>query len=184
MSQAATRRAALAMDRPAAERALTHLRVAHLATVDVDGEPYVVPSLFVWTGDTLQLHGTRAVGHFRRNLQHRARLCFEASEAGTVYPYGEFACDLTTSYVSVIGAGAVAIVDDPAAKAQFFDRFLAKYADPTWDQPKGFYPRLDDVVVYVVTPERLTGKLIALPPLGEQWPARNRTKSPGARPPA
>ena len=29
-----------------------------------------------------------------------------------------------------------------------------------------------------------SGKHIALPPLAEQWPARNRTKSPNARPPA
>lgn len=184
MSQAETRRADLALDRAAAEQALASMRVVHLGSVDADGEPYVMPCLFVWTGTAVQLHTTRAVGHFRRNLTHRPRICFEACEPGTVYPYGEFTCDLTISYVSVIGTGPVRIDDDPADKAAFFERFLAKYADPRWNQPKGFYPRLDHVVVFTITPDRLTGKRIALPPVDEQWPARNRTKTPNARPPA
>lgn len=183
MSGPETRRADLALDRADAERALETLRVVHLATVGPDGEPYVIPTLFVWTGAELQCHSTRAVGQFRRNLLHRPVACFEACEAGAVYPYGEFACDLTTSYVSVIGAGPVRTEDDPVAKAAFFERFLAKYADPRWDQPKGFYPRLDQVVVHALAPTRLTGKRIALLPEREQWPAQNRTKSPGARPP-
>src|SRR5689334_11654409 len=157
MSQAETRRADLALRRDEAEQALAGLRVAHVASVGPDGEPYVIPSLFVWTGSALQFHGTRARGQLRRNLDHRPRVCFEACEPGAVYPYGEFVCDLTISYVSVIGAGAVRIDDDPRDKAAFFARFLAKYADPRWDQPTGFYPRLDHVVVYTVTPERLTG---------------------------
>jgi nitroimidazol reductase NimA-like FMN-containing flavoprotein (pyridoxamine 5'-phosphate oxidase superfamily) len=182
MSRPEPRRADLALSPHDTERALAGLRVAHLGSVGADGEPYVVPSLFVWTGAALQFHGTAAIGHFRRNLMHRPVVCFEACEAGTVYPYGEFACDLTTSYVSVIGVGPVRIHEQPDAKAAFFDRFLPKYADPSWDQPKGFYPRLDQVVVYELVPERLTGKHIVLPPLDQQWPARNRTKSPGARP--
>ena len=183
MSRPEPRRADLALSPRDTERALANLRVVHLATVSDDGEPYVVPSLFVWADGTLQFHGTAAIGHFRRNLMHRPVVCFEACEAGAVYPYGEFACDLTTSYVSVIGVGAVRIEEQPDAKAAFFDRFLAKYADPAWDQPKSFYPRLDHVMVYALTPERLTGKHIALPPLSEQWPARNRTKSPGVQAP-
>ena len=79
--------------------------------------------------------------------------------------------------------GIIHIEADRAEKARFFDRFLAKYASPTWQRPKSFYPRLDEVVVYRIEPERVTGKKGPLPPLGEQWPARNLTKSPGAVPP-
>ena len=79
--------------------------------------------------------------------------------------------------------GTFAIVPEPEAKARFFDRFLAKYADATWDRPKGFYPRLDQVTVYRVTIERITGKIGPLPGVAQQWPAVNMTKSPGAVPP-
>jgi len=34
--------------------------------------------------------------------------------------------------------------------------------------------------VYAITAERITGKEQALPPLSEQWPAKDRTKTPNA----
>jgi nitroimidazol reductase NimA-like FMN-containing flavoprotein (pyridoxamine 5'-phosphate oxidase superfamily) len=176
-------RADLALGRDEIETALQRIAVAHFATVGADGEPYVVPCLFVWVGGRLEFHRNRAAGHFQRNLAHRARICFEVSQIGEIYPYGGFACDSTTSYVSVIGAGSVRSIEDSADKARFFDRFLAKYADPAWNHPVGFYPRLDDVTVHAIEPEELTGKRILLPPISERWPARNRTKSPGAVPP-
>ncbi|HUA53950.1 MAG TPA: pyridoxamine 5'-phosphate oxidase family protein [Candidatus Sulfotelmatobacter sp.] len=181
MSLGTVRRTDLALDRADAEAALAGIRVAYFATADGDGEPYVMPCLFVWADGLLQFHTTRAVGHFARNLAHRPRLCFAAAEMGEVYPYGGFACDATTSYVSVIGVGPVRVEAASDDKARFFDRFLAKYADPGWNHPAGFYPRLDDVTVYAIEPETLTGKRIPLPPLGERWPAQNRTRSPGAR---
>jgi uncharacterized protein len=176
------RRADREIGRDEVDEALRRLKVGHFASVGADGEPYVVPNLFVYERGKIHLH-TASDGHFRRNVAAQPRLCFEAAEMGEVYPYGEFRCDLSTSYVSVIGFGAVRIETDPAEKARFFDRFVAKYADPRWDQPKSFYPRLDQVTVYCLTLERVTGKRLLLPPLAEQWPALNRTKSPGAKAP-
>jgi len=163
------------------DAALRRLKLGHFASAGADGEPYVIPNLFVYDDGRIHFH-TALAGHFRRNVEVRPRLCFEAAEMGAVYPYGEFACDLTTSYVSVIGVGAVRIATEASEKQHFFDRFVAKYADPAWDQPKSFYPRLDQVTVYCLTLERVTGKQLLLPPLAEQWPAVNRTKSPGAKP--
>ncbi len=180
MSLDRVRRGDLALGRDEAETALQTIQVAHFATVDPDGAPYVMPCLFVWADGALQFHTTTVTGHFARNLAHRARVCFAASEMGEPYAYGGFTCDSTVSYVSVIGAGTVHVIEDAADKARFFDRFLAKYADPSWNHPAGFYPRLGDVIVRAVTPDELTGKRIALPPIAERWPARNRTRSPGA----
>jgi len=179
MSAGVVRREDRLMPREAIEALLERARVAHFATVDPDGEPYVVPNLFVYADGKLHLH-TALAGHFRRNIEHRHRLCFEIAEPGEVYPYGAFACDTSTSYASIVGIGAVSIESDPAAKARFFDRFLAKYADARWERPRSFYPRLDQVTIYSVAPERITGKRNQLPVPAEQWPARNRTKSPGA----
>ena len=184
MSLGRVRRMDLALSRTEIEAALVAIRVAQFATVDPDGEPYVVPCLFAWVDGRVQFHLSRTTGHFARNLAHRPRICFAASEAGEIYAYGEFACDATVSYISVIGSGPARAEPDREAKARFFDRFLAKYADPAWNHPASFYPRLDDVTVYALQPETLTGKRITLPPLGERWPAGNRTKSPGAQPPA
>ena len=59
---------------------------------------------------------------------------------------------------------------------------MDKYGDPGWQRPKGFFPRLDEVTVYAIAIERMTGKDTALPPAQSRWPAVDRTKSRHARP--
>ena len=157
--------------------------LAHFATIGADGEPYAVPNLFVWAAGSLYLHTTNAGGHFSANVAHNPRISFTIAEMGQVYPYGEFECDTSTSYESVVGFGTVHVEPEAADKAHFFDRFLAKYAGTDWGRPQGFYPRIGDVTVYRIAPDRLTGKRGPLPPRAAQWPARNDTKSPGAVPP-
>jgi uncharacterized protein len=48
--------------------------------------------------------------------------------------------------------------------------------------PAAFYPRLDQITLYVIAVERLTGKETVLPAVSERWPTADRTASPGARP--
>jgi len=60
---------------------------------------------------------------------------------------------------------------------------MAKYGTPDRDRPKGFFPRIDEVTVYAIAIDRITGKELALPAVSERWPALDRTKSPDAHPP-
>jgi len=60
---------------------------------------------------------------------------------------------------------------------------MRKYADPSWQRPKDFFPRLGDITVWAIGIERLTGKEQALPVASQRWPAVDSTKSPGATPP-
>jgi uncharacterized protein len=179
MSQSVVRRKDKEMSRVDVDRFLGEAALAHFATMSANGDPYVVPNLFVYADGLIYLH-TSLGGHFRDNVEARPRISFEAAEMGTVFPYGEFECDSSVSFTSVVGFGAVRIDADPAGKARFFDRLMAKYADPKWQRPKSFYPRLDMVTVYAIEIERVTGKRGPLLAVGDQWPARNLTKSPGA----
>jgi len=180
MSEGIVRRKDKEMPEAAARELLARAKLAHFGTTSPSGDPYIVPNLFVYADGAIWLHTARA-GHFCANVEHSPRICVEIAEMGEIFPYGEFECDTSSSYASVVVFGSVAIA--PEAKALFFDRFLAKYADATWERPKGFYPRLDQVTVYRVTIERITGKIGPLPGSAQQWPAVNMTKSPGAVPP-
>lgn len=182
MSEGSVRRKDKEMPETEARDMLARAKLAHFATIGDSGDPYVVPNLFVYADGYIYLHTNRS-GHFCSNVAHCPRICVEIAEIGAIYPYGEFECDTTASYASVVVFGSVAIVPEPDAKALFFDRFLAKYTETTWKRPKGFYPRLDQVTVYRVTIERITGKQGPLPGAEGQWPAVNLTKSPGAAPP-
>jgi len=182
MSQGVVRRQDKVMSRADIDRFLERIAFAHFGSVSANGDPYVVPNLFVYTDGTVYSH-TSLSGHFRNNITTRPRVCFEASEMGQVFPYGEFECDSSVSYMSVVGFGTSRIEEDSAAKMRFFDRLMAKYSDPKLARPKGFYPRLDAITLYSLLLEEITGKHGPLPAVSEQWPAMNRTKSRGAVPP-
>jgi uncharacterized protein len=181
MSQGTVRRKDKLMDRAAIDHFLGRATLAHFATVSANNDPYVVPNLFVYADDKIFLH-TSLTGHFRSNVEASSRVCFEAAEMGTVFPYGEFECDSSVSYTSVVGFGTIAIIENQTAKTLFFDRFMAKYSDPKLSRPKSFYPRLDQITHYAIMIESVTGKHTPLPAVSDQWPAVNRTKSPGALP--
>jgi hypothetical protein len=168
------------------ERALAALQGAYcgrLGTVSADGEPYVCPLLFVWEDNALWFHTTRATGHLARNLERDAPACFEVDAPGEAFAYGRFQCDTGLAYASVLVFGRVEVVDAPAAKAKFFDALMARYHPEDSGRPRGFYPRLDEVTVYVLRPGRITGKETLLPAAQARWPARDSTRSPDAVPP-
>lgn len=155
-----------------------------LGTVGPDGWPYVVPLLYVWLDGQVWLHNARAPGHLRRNVDHEPRVCFEVDEAGDVFAYGRFECDTSVAYRSVVAFGILRVVESAAARARFFAELMRKYGDPAWERPRKFFPRLGEITLYVLTIERLTGKETPLPDVAQRWPALDRTKSPGASPPA
>lgn len=153
-----------------------------LASVGADGSPYIVPLLHVVAADEIMVHNAAVRGHLRQNVEREARVCYEVDEPLKVFDYGRFECDTGLAYRSAIAYGRIRIIDDRAAKNRFLDALLAKYGTGTPGRPKSFYPRLDEVTVYAIAVERITGKHCPLPPLAEQWPALDRTKSPNAKP--
>jgi len=68
-------------------------------------------------------------------------------------------------------------------KTRFLVELMRKYADPNWSRPKAFFPRFDEIEVYAMAIERLTGKQQVLPEFSQRWPALDRTKSPNAEAP-
>ena len=55
------------------------------------------------------------------------------------------------------------IVSEPKDKQLFFEALMDKYGTPGRDRPRGFFPRIDQVTVYEMTIERITGKELELP---------------------
>ena len=157
--------------------------IGHLGTVGPDGTPYVCPLLYVWMNGQIWLHNTSAKGHLQTNVLHEPRVCFEIAVAGKVFPYGRFQCDTSIEYQSVVIFGRLSLVEDRAAKIAFFDALMTKYYGDDTTRHRSFYPRLDDVRVYALTVDRITGKETLLPAPEAQWPAVDNTKSPNAIPP-
>ncbi len=177
------RRADKIMPDAAARELLRTGRNGRLGTVGPDGWPYVVPLLYVWMDSQVYVHNSRAPGHLFHNVSHEPRVCFEVDEPGPVFAYGRYECDTSVAYRSAIAFGTIRIVEDREEKARFCTELMRKYGDPSWDRPAEFFPRLDDITVYAMAIERLTGKETPLPAASARWPAADHTKSPHATPP-
>jgi nitroimidazol reductase NimA-like FMN-containing flavoprotein (pyridoxamine 5'-phosphate oxidase superfamily) len=133
-------------------------KVAHAATVDVAGWPYVVPLIYIYEGgDQLYVHTGNHGGHFQRNIESHPRMCIEAAAMGPVHRGHPFACNSALVYTSVIVFGTVQIVEDRNQKVWFFDRVLEKYGESDWTFEPG-YPHLDRIVLYEQHIEVMTGK--------------------------
>ena len=182
MSSPQLRRADRAMSEQRAYEMLERGFSGQLATIGADGYPYCIPLLYVWMDNEVYVHTSSARGHFRANVEHEQRICFGIDAPDQVFDYGRFECDSGLAYQSVILFGKIRIVEDRAARQRFCEALMAKYGKPETVRPKGFFPRLDAITVYAISIERVTGKEMALPPLSEQWPAMDRSKTPNARP--
>ena len=180
MSSPQIRRADRAMP---AERTLETLAQGYsgrLATVSEDGFPYCIPLLYLWIDGQVYLHTTSARGHLRANIESDQRVCFQIDEQEGVFDYGRFECDSGLAYRSVCLFGRMRIIEDRDAKQRFCEALMAKYGKPETKRPRGFFPRIDAITVYTIIVERMSGKETQLPPLSEQWPAKDRTKTPNA----
>lgn len=178
MSSAALRRIDKQMSDAAVQELLRRGYSGRLATVGADGWPYVVPLLYVWLSGRIYTHNSQARGHLRTNIERDARACFEIDEPGDVFAYGRFECDTALSYTSVVAFGEVRIVSDQAEKSEFCRALMEKYANRIAGRAKDFFPRLDHICVYAMHVERITGKETPLPVTTEQWPTKDRTRSP------
>ena len=182
MSSPQLRRADRAMSEQRAHAMLERGFSGQLATVGADGYPYCIPLLYIWMDGEIYVHTSSARGHLRANVEREPRICFEIDEPDQVFDYGRFECDSGLAYQSVILFGKIRIAEERAVKQRFCEALMAKYGKSDSTRPKGFFPRIDAITVYAIAVERMTGKEMALPALSEQWPAKDRTKTPNARP--
>ena len=180
MSSPQVRRADRMMSYERALETLAHGYSGRLATVSEDGFPYCIPLLYLWMSGELYVHTASARGHLRANIEKERRVCFEIDEHEGVFDYGRFECDSGLAYRSVCLFGQIRIVEDRDIKQRFCEALMEKYGKPESQRPKGFFPRIDVITVYAIAVDRMTGKEMALPPLSEQWPAKDRTKTPNA----
>jgi nitroimidazol reductase NimA-like FMN-containing flavoprotein (pyridoxamine 5'-phosphate oxidase superfamily) len=137
---------------------LQQQKVAHAATVDAAGWPYVIPLIYIYEGgEHLYVHTGDYGGHFQRNIESQPRMCIEVAAMGPVHRGRPFACNSALVYTSVIVFGTVRILSDSSRKAWFFDRVLEKYGESDWTFEPG-YPHLHRIELYEQQIELITGK--------------------------
>jgi nitroimidazol reductase NimA-like FMN-containing flavoprotein (pyridoxamine 5'-phosphate oxidase superfamily) len=114
-------------DRAEMEAILHECPVGSLATVGLDGAPYVVTVNYVYHDGKIYFHGAPA-GTKMDNLAHDPRVCFEAHVVDRIVRATR-AMEFSTRYRSVVVHGRAHRLTDPAAKEAALIALTARYAE-------------------------------------------------------
>ncbi len=79
-------------------------KVAHVATVDEEGYPYVIPFVYVYErNDKLYLHiCNMRESHFWSNIKQNPKISIEVSEMGDLHPGKKYSYQSALVYQSVV----------------------------------------------------------------------------------
>lgn len=99
--------------------------VGHIATINENGYPYVVPVHFIYHENKIYIHGLPR-GQKISNILANEKVCFE-----TFFMKGlildDAPCDVNTEYESVVIMGKASIIKDADTKINLLNEIVAKY---------------------------------------------------------
>ncbi len=141
---------------------LNQEHVGHIASVDKNGYPQIIPMNFVYLDDAIYMH-SHTKGEKLENIRQNQKVGFEVDRELEFLPsYFEDPEDASladTLYISVVIKGKGQIIDDRSEKTLALNGLIKKY------QPEGGYEPikpdmqvLDEVAIIKVTPETIRGK--------------------------
>lgn len=100
-------------------------KTGHLATLNPDGSPYVVPVHFVYSDERIYIHGLPK-GQKIDNLTQDARVCFCVERMDGIL-LDERPCDVNTAYQSAVIKGHAKMISDMALKNTVLRHIIEKY---------------------------------------------------------
>lgn len=143
-------------------RVLTDSTVGRLATVGLDGYPYITPVNFVWWQDAIYFHSALA-GEKLDNMKRDPKVCFEVDIPLSYLGLGSTAqsdpCRLHQLYHCVIIRGQATLIEDAEEKAEVLNALLQAH-EPEIDSPllTGKTPMLSACAVVKIHPQHISAK--------------------------
>ena len=120
-------------DRATIDAILDEAILCHIG-FEVDGQPFVIPSLHARVGDVLYLHGS-AASRMMRRLAEGAQCCVTVTLVdGVVLARAVF--DQSINYRSVVVLGEARLVDDPAEKLAALEALTHQLVPGRWVDTK------------------------------------------------
>jgi nitroimidazol reductase NimA-like FMN-containing flavoprotein (pyridoxamine 5'-phosphate oxidase superfamily) len=120
-------------DRESIYKILDEGFVCHVG-FSVDGQPYVIPTLFARVGDALYFHGS-AASRMLRNVADGIPVCVTVTLTdGFVLARSVF--NHSMNYRSVVALGKAALVDTPKEKLEALHAFTEKILPGRWNDAR------------------------------------------------
>ena len=122
-----------AYDRETVDKILDEGFVCHVG-FSVDGQPYVIPTLFARVGDAIYFHGS-AASRMLRNVSNGISVCVTVTLTdGFVLARSVF--NHSMNYRSVVALGKAKLVDSPEEKLEALHAFTEKIIAGRWNDAR------------------------------------------------
>jgi nitroimidazol reductase NimA-like FMN-containing flavoprotein (pyridoxamine 5'-phosphate oxidase superfamily) len=129
--------------------------VCHVAMVDDENMPYVLPFNFGRIGNEIYLHSAPE-GKKMRILRAKQDVCVAfSSDYHLRYVNEEVACSWSMKYKSILIYGKVEFIEDNDAKIEAMNLIMQKYAGKDFGYNM---PAIREVCVYKVVVDHITGR--------------------------
>ncbi len=146
----------LLTDRSEMEEIIRKCQVCHIAMVDPDGLPYVLPFNFGFEDNTIYFHSGK-LGKKIDILANNPNVCVEFSTDYLLrFQNEKVGCSYSMKYRSVLAYGKVQFIDDPEQKTRIMDIVMKNYAS---EEFKYSMPSMTEVCCWIVKIEKLEGKI-------------------------
>ncbi len=130
-------------------------QVCHLAMVDEDGKPYLVPMNFGYEDGYIYLHGAQQ-GRKMDILKNNPAVAVNfTTDHELKYQSEHVACSYSMKYRSVTVEGDIEFIEDKDRKIKALDIIMAQYSDREF---KYNDPALREVSTYRVIMREITGR--------------------------
>lgn len=131
-------------------------RWCHIAMVDGEGKPYLLPMNFGFRDGIIYMHGAQH-GKKIDILRQHPSVCVNFSiDHQLRFQSEEVACSYSMKYRSVLAWGKAEFIEDAAEKVSALDIIMAQYSDCTFRYNP---PSLGEVACWKIRVERFEGRI-------------------------
>ena len=131
-------------------------QVCHVAMVDQQGKPYLVPMNFGFEEGVIYLHSSRS-GKKIEILKNNPEVCIEFSTDYFLrYQNEDVACSWSMKYRSVLAYGRVTFIEEETEKVNHLNMIMRNYT------PKDFKynpPSIREVCCWKIVVEKFEGRI-------------------------
>jgi nitroimidazol reductase NimA-like FMN-containing flavoprotein (pyridoxamine 5'-phosphate oxidase superfamily) len=143
-------------DRSEMEEIIRKCQVCHIAMVDPDGRPYLLPFNFGYEKDILYFHSAR-MGKKMGILINNPHVCVEFSTDYLLrFQSEKVGCSYTMKYRSVLAYGKVEFIEDPQQKTQIMNIVMKNYVSGEFIYNP---PSMNEIYCWIVKIDKLEGKI-------------------------
>lgn len=143
-------------ERSEMEEIIRKCQVCHIAMVDPQGLPYVLPFNFGFDNGIIYFHSGR-MGKKLDILTHNPQVCVEFSTDYLLrFQNEKVGCSYTMKYRSVLAYGKVEFIEDPEEKIRIMNNVMKNYTagEFTYNPPS-----MNEVSCWIVKIDKLEGKI-------------------------